>query len=136
MFTTVQKFAPMDGEETHPVLSGRSDVVVISDEAHRSRYGIKPKPDRKIGRHVYGYAKHLRDPLPNTSFIGFTGTPISSEDKNTRGMFGEYVSMHDIADAVEVDATVEMYYESRRAKLDLNDMQIDELNAEVEEVVD
>ncbi|MEM1011201.1 MAG: type I restriction endonuclease subunit R [Planctomycetota bacterium] len=135
VFTTVQKFSPMDGEDTHPALSRRSNIVVISDEAHRSQYGIKPTLDKKTGRYVYGYAKHLRDALPKASFIGFTGTPIAFEDKDTRGVFGEYVSVYDIADAVEDGATVQIYYESRRAKLDLNSEDIDQLNAEVDEVV-
>jgi len=139
VFTTVQKFAPMEGEETHPALSRRSNIVVISDEAHRSQYGLRPKlitEGKKKGRYAVGYAKHLRDALPNASFIGFTGTPISAEDRDTRGVFGEYVSVYDIADAVEDGATVQIYYESRRAKLDLNQAEIDRLNAEVEEVVE
>lgn len=136
VFTTVQKFSPLDGEEKHPVLSDRTNIVVISDEAHRSQYGIKPTLDKKTGKYVYGYAKHLRDALPGASFIGFTGTPIAFEDKDTRGVFGEYVSVYDIADAVEDGATVQIYYESRRAKLDLNQAEIDQLNAEVDEVVE
>ena len=136
VFTTVQKFSPLEGEAAHPVLSGRSNIVVISDEAHRSQYGIRPTLDKKTGRYVYGYAKHLRDALPNASFIGFTGTPIALEDRDTRGVFGEYVSVYDIADAVEDGATVQIYYESRRAKLDLNTAEIERLNAEVEEVVE
>lgn len=136
VFTTVQKFSPLDGEQRHPVLTRRSNVVVISDEAHRSQYGIKPTLDKKTGKYVFGYAKHLRDALPNASFIGFTGTPIALEDKDTRGVFGEYVSVYDIADAVEDGATVQIYYESRRAKLDLNQAEIDRLNDEVEEVVE
>lgn len=136
VFTTVQRFSPMEGEKAHPVLSKRSNIVVISDEAHRSQYGIKPTLDKKTGRYAYGYAKHLRDALPNASFIGFTGTPISFEDKDTRGVFGDYVSVYDIADAVEDGATVQIYYESRRAKLDLNQAEIERLNDEVEEVVE
>lgn len=136
VFTTVQKFSPIEGEDAHPVLSKRTNIVVISDEAHRSQYGIKPTLDKKTGKYVYGYAKHLRDALPNASFIGFTGTPIAFEDKDTRGVFGEYVSVYDIADAVEDGATVPIYYESRRARLDLNKAEIDELNAEVDEVVE
>lgn len=136
IFTTVQKFAPLEGEETHPVLCNRANVVVISDEAHRSQYGLKPTLNKKTGRYIYGYAKHLRDALPNASFIGFTGTPISMEDKDTRGVFGDYVSIYDIQDAVEDGATVQIYYESRRAKLDLNQAEIERLNAEVEEVVE
>lgn len=126
----------MEEEKTHPVLSERRNIVVISDEAHRSQYGLKPRLDQKTGKYVYGYAKHLRDALPKASFIGFTGTPISFEDKDTRGVFGEYVSVYDIADAVEDGATVQIYYESRRAKLDLNQGEIDRLNEEVEEVVE
>ncbi|MFH5804977.1 type I restriction endonuclease subunit R [Alienimonas sp. DA493] len=136
IFTTVQKFAPLEGEESHPVLCDRTNVVVISDEAHRSQYGGNARLDRETGRYKYGYSKHLRDALPNASFIGFTGTPISTEDKDTRGVFGEYVSVYDIQDAVEDGATVQIYYESRRAKLDLNNAEIDELNEQVEEVVE
>ena len=139
VFTTVQKFSPLENEATHPVLSRRSNIVVISDEAHRSQYGLKPKlitQGKKKGQYVVGYAKHLRDALPNASFIGFTGTPISSEDKDTRGVFGDYVSIYDVADAVEDKATVQIYYESRRAKLDLNRAEIEKLNQQVEEVVE
>jgi len=136
IFTTVQKFSLVGDEEGHPVLSQRSNIVVINDEAHRSQYGFKAKLDTKTGAYIYGYAKHMRDAIPNASFIGFTGTPISQEDKDTRAVFGDYVSIYDIQDAVEDGATVPIYYESRLAKLDINRAAIEELNDEVEEVIE
>ncbi len=136
IFTTIQKFAPTEGEERHPVLCERSNVVVISDEAHRSQYGLKAKLNIKTGKYVYGFAKHLRDALPTASFIGFTGTPISKEDRDTRSVFGDYISIYDIQDAVDDNATVEIFYESRLAKLDVNRAEIEKLSAEVEEVVE
>jgi type I restriction enzyme R subunit len=136
IFTTVQKFSLVGDEEGHPVLSQRSNIVVISDEAHRSQYGFKAKLDTKTGAYIYGYAKHMRDAIPNASFIGFTGTPISQEDKDTRAVFGDYVSIYDIQDAVDDGATVPIYYESRLAKLDINRAEIEGLNDEVEEVIE
>jgi len=136
IFTTVQKFSLLEGEQAHPVLCGRHNVVVISDEAHRSQYGLKPRLDIKTGQYVYGYAKHLRDALPQASFIGFTGTPIALEDKDTRAVFGDYVSIYDIQDAVDDQATVQIYYESRLAKLDLNRAAIEQLNDDVEDVIE
>lgn len=135
IFTTVQKFALVNEEEGHPILNDRHNIVVISDEAHRSQYGLKAtlKTD---GTYVFGYAKHLRDALPNAAFIGFTGTPIASEDKDTRAVFGDYVSIYDIQDAVDDGATVPIYYESRLAKLDINREAIEELSEQVEEVVE
>ena len=120
IFTTVQKFALQDEEDEHPLLSDRSNIVVISDEAHRSQYGMKGRFDEKSGKYVFGYAKHLRDALKNATFIGFTGTPISLEDKDTRAVFGDYVSIYDIQDAVDDGATVPIFFESRLAKLDVN----------------
>ena len=136
IFTTVQKFSLVNDEENHPVLSQRHNIVVISDEAHRSQYGFKARLDRKTGRYVFGYAKHLHDAMPNASFIGFTGTPIALEDKDTRAVFGDYLSIYDIQDAVDDGATVPIYYESRLAKLDINREEIEELNNEVEEVIE
>ena len=136
IFTTVQKFSLLNGEENHPSLSQRSNIVVISDEAHRSQYGLKARLDTKTGKYIFGYAKHMRDAIPNASFIGFTGTPISLEDKDTRAVFGDYVSIYDIQDAVDDGATVPIYYESRLAKLDINREAIEELNDEVEEVIE
>ncbi|ENT6807682.1 type I restriction endonuclease subunit R [Vibrio vulnificus] len=135
IFTTVQKFALLDDEKHHPVLNDRHNIVVISDEAHRSQYGLKAKLSAD-GRYKFGYAKHMRDAIPFASFIGFTGTPISIDDKDTRAVFGGYVSIYDIQDAVDDGATVPIYYESRLAKLDLNHAEIAELSDQVEEVVE
>lgn len=136
IFTTVQKFALLDAEEQHPLLSERSNIVVISDEAHRSQYGMKGRLDTRTGKYVFGYAKHMRDALANATFIGFTGTPIALEDKDTRAVFGDYVSIYDIQDAVDDGATVPIFYESRLAKLDVNQAEIDALNAQVDEVIE
>ncbi len=134
IFSTVQKFAPGPGEERFPQLTDRSNVVVIADEAHRSQYGLRAVLDKKSGAYKYGFAKHLRDALPGATFVGFTGTPVESADKDTRAVFGDYVSIYDIQDAVDDGATVPIYYESRLAKLDINQSQIEQLNADVEEV--
>jgi len=144
IFTTIQKFALLAEESSHPVLSQRHNIVVVSDEAHRSQYGdrakyveIKDKDGNVIDfKYTYGYSKHLRDALPRASFIGFTGTPISAEDKDTRAVFGDYVSIYDIQDAVDDGATVPIYYESRLAKLDINQAEMEALNDEVEEVIE
>ena len=135
IFTTVQKFALLEGESEHPLLNGRHNIVVMSDEAHRSQYGLKAKLSND-GTYKFGYAKHMRDALKNAAFIGFTGTPISSEDKDTRAVFGDYVSIYDIQDAVDDGATVPIYYESRLAKLDINQTEIEELSDQVDEVVE
>ncbi|NUC69198.1 type I restriction endonuclease subunit R [Escherichia coli] len=143
IFTTVQKFALLDEEMAHPILSERSNIVVVSDEAHRSQYGNKARlvdvkdEDGNVvdQRYVYGYSKYMRDALPNAAFIGFTGTPISMDDKDTRGVFGDYVSIYDIQDAVDDGATVPIYYESRLAKLDINQDEIEALNDQVEEEI-
>lgn len=140
IFTTVQKFALTKDEngveeKHHPILNNRHNLVVISDEAHRSQYGLKATLAAD-GQYKFGYAKHMRDALPFASFIGFTGTPISQEDKDTRAVFGDYVSVYDIQDAVDDGATVPIYYESRLAKLDLNHAEISALSDEVDEVVE
>ncbi|MCE8030030.1 type I restriction endonuclease subunit R [Halomonas daqingensis] len=135
IFTTVQKFTLLEGESKHPVLNDRHNLVVISDEAHRSQYGLKANL-KQSGRYTFGYAKHMRDALPNACFIGFTGTPIDSEDKNTRAVFGDYVSIYDIQDAVEDGATVPIYYESRLAKLEINQAEIEQLSDQVEDVIE
>ena len=136
IFTTIHKFSLIEGEKAHPALCDRSNVVVLSDEAHRSQYGLKAKLNAETGAYVYGYAKHLRDAMPQASFIGFTGTPIAQGDRDTRAVFGDYVSIYDIQDAVEDGATVEIYYESRLAKLDINQAGIEALNEAVEEIVE
>jgi type I restriction enzyme, R subunit len=143
IFTTIQKFALLHAETEHPRLSERSNIVVVSDEAHRSQYGnkskmveVKDKNGTVTGhKYVYGYSKYMRDALPNASFIGFTGTPIAMDDKDTRGVFGEYVSIYDIQDAVDDGATVPIYYESRLAKLDINQDEIEQLNDKVEDEI-
>ena len=96
IFTTIQKFSPQDGDEDRP-LTLRRNVVVIADEAHRSQYGFKAKVAAKTGVMSYGFAKYLRDALPNASFIGFTGTPIEKDDVNTPAVFGEYIDVYDIS---------------------------------------
>ena len=136
IFTTIQKFALLAEENSHPVLSQRHNIVVVSDEAHRSHYGDKAKLNSKTGQYTFGYSKHLRDALPGASFIGFTGTPIDTADKDTRAVFGGYVSIYDIQDAVDDGATVPIYYESRLAKLDINQAEMEVLNDEVEEVIE
>ncbi len=136
IFTTVQKFALLTGEDEHPILNHRHNIVVISDEAHRSQYGFRAKLNTKTGEYQYGYAKHLRDALPWATFIGFTGTPIESTDKDTRSVFGDYVSVYDIQDAVDDGATVPIYYESRLAKIDLNHAEIERLSQQVDDVVE
>lgn len=143
LFTTIQKFALLADETAHPVLSTRANIVVVSDEAHRSQYGNKSKlvsvkdADGNItgSKYVFGYAKYLRDALPNASFIGFTGTPVAIDDKDTRGVFGEYVSIYDIQDAVDDGATVPIYYESRLAKLDIKQAEIEQLNDQIDEEI-
>ncbi|MEL7663626.1 MAG: type I restriction endonuclease subunit R [Methanosarcina mazei] len=144
IFTTVQKFSPFEDEGAHPVLNGRHNIVVISDEAHRSQYGhkgrfikVKDKDGNVTGNKlVFGFSQYMRDALPNASFIGFTGTPIALEDKDTRSVFGDYVSIYDIQDAVDDGATVAIYYESRLAKLDLNHAEIERLSDQVEDIVE
>lgn len=135
IFTTVQKFALLADESHHPVLSTRHNIVVVSDEAHRSQYGEKAKLNTKTGKYTFGYSKHMRDALPEASFIGFTGTPIDSADKDTQAVFGSYVSVYDIQDAVDDGATVPIYYESRLAKLDINQADIESLNDEVDDIL-
>jgi type I restriction enzyme R subunit len=125
IFTTVQKFFPTEGEDQHPLLSDRRNIVVIADEAHRSQYDF-----------IDGFARHMREALPNASFIGFTGTPIELEDKNTRAVFGNYVSIYDIERAVKDGATVPIYYESRLAKLALDESEKPKLDEEFEELTE
>jgi type I restriction enzyme R subunit len=134
VFTTIQKFYPDDGISRFKTLSERTNIVVIADEAHRSQYGFTGKVD-KDGNIKYGNAKHLRDALPNASFIGFTGTPIEREDRDTQQVFGSYIDIYDIAQAVEDGATVPLSYESRLVKIKFNkeaSEKIDELVAEIE----
>jgi len=128
VFTTIQKFQPDEGN-VYERLSERDNIIVIADEAHRTQYGFKPKTvdDKDAGGNVvgkkvvYGFAKYLRDALPNATYLGFTGTPIESADVNTPAVFGNYVDVYDIAQAVQDGATVRIYYESRLAKIALSE---------------
>ncbi len=136
VFTTIQKFSPLDNSSTYPILTDRRNVVVIADEAHRSQYGFKAKMDAKTGEINYGFAKYLRDALPNASFIGFTGTPIEKDDINTPAVFGEYIDIYDISRAVEDGATVPLYYESRLARIQLNEEEKPRIDAEIAEITE
>ena len=141
-FTTIQKFMPEDGINLYPLLSDRSNLIVIADEAHRTQYGfdakvryLKDDKGSNIGSDVtYGFAKHMRDGLPNATFIGFTGTPVESTDKNTKSVFGEYVDVYDIERAVLDGSTVPIYYEDRFAKLKLDLLLTDHLEEELVKV--
>ena len=142
IFTTIQKFQPELGN-VYDTLTNRSNVIVIADEAHRTQYGFKAKTvdvrneaDEVIGSEIkYGFAKYLRDALPNATYLGFTGTPIESTDVNTPAVFGNYIDVYDIAQAVEDGATVRIYYESRLAKVELSNegrQLVEELDRELE----
>jgi type I restriction enzyme R subunit len=136
IFTTIQKFSPATGETIYPMLSDRRNIVVIADEAHRSQYGFRAKIERKTGEIAYGFAKYMRDALPNASFIGFTGTPIEKDDINTPAVFGEYIDVYDISRAVEDGATVPIYYESRLARIELPEAEKPKIDAEIEELTE
>ncbi len=129
VFTTVQKFAPADGETLYPQISDRSNIIVLADEAHRSQYGFKAtqvnvldESGTVVGKRTkYGFAKYIRDALPQACFVGFTGTPVEQADINTPAIFGEYIDIYDIAQAVKDGATVPIYYESRLVQVDLDE---------------
>ena len=125
VFTTIQKFFPEERGDTHPTLSDRRNIVVIADEAHRSQYDF-----------IDGYARHMRDALPRASFVGFTGTPIELQDANTRAVFGDYISIYDIQRAVEDKATVPIYYESRLARLALDEGEKPNIDPDFEEATE
>ncbi len=136
IFTTIQKFSPEKGESEYPLLSDRRNIVVIADEAHRSQYGFKARFAQKTGEIAYGFAKYLRDALPNASFIGFTGTPIEQDDVNTPAVFGHYIDIYDISRAVEDGATVPLYYESRLARIELPPEEKPRIDAEIEDLTE
>ncbi|TGD72638.1 type I restriction endonuclease subunit R [Mangrovimicrobium sediminis] len=144
IFTTLQKFGPREGEALFPLLSDRRNIVVIADEAHRSQYGfsarevdIRDESGKVIGKKTaYGFAKYIRDALPNATFIGFTGTPVELDDKNTPAVFGEYIDVYDIAQAVEDGATVRIYYESRLAKVQIREEQREHLDEEFDQIME
>ena len=125
VFTTIQKFLPEESQTQYPLLSERKNIIVIADEAHRSQYDF-----------IDGFARHMRDALPNASFIGFTGTPIEKEDKNTQAVFGNYIDVYDIQQAVEDGATVRIFYESRLARIELSEDERKVLDEKVEDVTE
>ncbi|MGH9161258.1 MAG: type I restriction endonuclease subunit R, partial [Vicinamibacteraceae bacterium] len=125
VFTTIHKFFPEEKGDRHPILSVRRNIVVIADEAHRSQYDF-----------IDGFARHMRDALPHASFIGFTGTPIELQDANTRAVFGDYISVYDIQRAVEDGATVPIYYESRLARLALDEAERPKIDPDFEEATE
>lgn len=136
IFSTVQKFFPNSDEKDHPLLSDRKNIIFIADEAHRSHYGFKPHVDKKTGLIRYGFAEYIRQALPNASSIGFTGTPISLKDRDTKSVFGEYISIYDVVQAVKDGATVRIFYEGRHAKLDLPETEKPVLDAGIEDVTE
>lgn len=147
VFTTIQKFLPGEDEDSFPVLSTRHNIVVIADEAHRTQYGFAAalkapadNPGLQVAeaptRYQVGYAQHLRDALPNATFVAFTGTPVSSEDRDTRAVFGDYIHVYDMQQAQEDGATVAIYYESRLAKLSLKDSELPAIDAQVDELAE
>jgi type I restriction enzyme, R subunit len=136
IFTTVQKFLPVGTEESFPELTDRRNVIVIADEAHRTQYGLEARLDTKSGIRRYGYAHYIRQALPNASFIGFTGTPVEGDDRNTPAIFGDYIDIYDISRAVEDGATVPIYYESRLARIELDEDEKPKIDVDVEALVE
>jgi len=144
IFTTIQKFAPEERGGEYEMLSDRRNIVFIADEAHRSQYGLKARviktKDKDTGEAgaytAYGFAKYLRDALPNASFIGFTGTPIDKADASTRAIFGDYLDIYDIQRAVEDGATVRIYYEARLAKIALDESEKPKIDPNFEDVTE
>ncbi|NDV13801.1 type I restriction endonuclease subunit R [Crenobacter caeni] len=146
IFATIQKFAPGADEDSFPMLSDRHNIVVIADEAHRTQYGFEAKLKTRqatgtlaaepAAHYQVGFAQHLRDALPNATFVAFTGTPVSSEDRDTRAVFGDYIHVYDMQQAKEDGATVAIYYESRLAKLRLVDAVLPLIDDEVDELAE
>jgi len=138
IFTTIQKFFPEEDREKYPLLSERDNIIVIADEAHRSQYGFSAKIQKKNDKALitFGYAKYIRDALPNASFIGFTGTPIEKADRSTPAVFGNYIDVYDIEQAVKDGVTVTIYYESRLARLELKPEEKPKIDEEFEEVTE
>ncbi|MEN9627818.1 MAG: hypothetical protein RJA10_1045 [Pseudomonadota bacterium] len=162
VFATIQKFMPGEDEDAFPLLSDRSNIVVMADEAHRTQYGFEaklktlkqrplstvvstgtgaPAPHKAefaptVDRYQVGYAQHLRDALPQATFVAFTGTPVSGEDRDTRAVFGDYISVYDMQQAKEDGATVAIYYESRLAKLGLKADELASIDSDVEELAE
>ena len=138
IFTTIQKFAPEEKGDGASVLTDRKNVIVMADEAHCSQYGfgadiVKSDDEASV---KYGYAKYMRDSLPNASYIGFTGTPVELTDKNTRAVFGDYIDVYDMSRAVEDGTTVKIFYESRIAKLELPEDMKPKIDNEYDEITE
>jgi type I restriction enzyme R subunit len=138
IFTTIQKFFPETGAKEYPLLSTRKNIIIIADEAHRSQYGFGLKIPRNADQALlkYGYAKYVRDALPNATFIGFTGTPIEKADRSTPAVFGQYVDVYDVQQAVEDGSTVRIFYESRLAKLELKPEERPKIDPEFEDITE
>ena len=140
IFTTIQKFSPVESGDSVSVLTNRKNVIVIADEAHRSQYGFAAEVTKASNQNEvdvkYGYAKYLRDSLPNASYIGFTGTPIELIDKSTQAVFGDYIDVYDMTRAVEDGTTVKIYYESRIAKLELPENLKPKIDDEYDEITE
>jgi type I restriction enzyme R subunit len=136
VFATIQKFMPGEDEDSFPVLSDRHNIVVIADEAHRTQYGFEAKFKGDAKGYQVGYAQHLRDALPNATFVAFTGTPVSAEDRDTRAVFGDYIHIYDMQQARDDGATVAIYFESRLAKLGLKEEALPDIDAEVDELAE
>ena len=136
IFTTIQKFSPEDNEDTIPSLSDRTNIIVMADEAHRSQYGLNARVRESDAKTVYGNAKYMRDALPQASYIGFTGTPIETQDKSTPAVFGDYIDVYDIQRAVEDKATVPIYYESRLVDLGMDETTKQWLDKEVDDLLE
>ena len=136
VFATIQKFMPGEDEDRFPVLSDRHNIVVIADEAHRTQYGFEARFKGDAKGYQVGYAQHLRAALPNATFVAFTGTPVSAEDRDTRAVFGDYIHIYDIQQAREDGATVAIYFESRLAKLGLKEEMLPDIDEEVDELAE
>ncbi|MCW4015689.1 MAG: HsdR family type I site-specific deoxyribonuclease, partial [Candidatus Bathyarchaeota archaeon] len=138
IFTTIQKFFPEKGNKKYPTLSERKNIIIIADEAHRSQYGFGLKISKNADKPLlkYGYAKYLRDAIPNATFIGFTGTPIERADRSTPAVFGKNIDIYDVQQSVEDGTTVKIYYESRLAKIELKPEERPKIDPEFEEITE
>ncbi len=140
VFTTIQKFTPGEDNDNMPILTDRKNVIIVADEAHRSQYGLNAKTkidsETNQAKLKYGYAKYMREALPNASFIGFTGTPIEMEDKSTPAVFGNYIDVYDMTRAIEDKSTVKIYYENRVIKLSVDEDELKNVDEEIDEVME
>ncbi|MGF7186455.1 type I restriction enzyme R subunit [Desulfitispora alkaliphila] len=138
VFTTIHKFSPEEKGDTQPILTDRKNVIVIADEAHRSQYGFSADVVQNNSQAdiKFGYAKYMREALPNASYIGFTGTPVELTDKNTAAVFGDYIDIYDMTRAVEDGTTVKIFYESRVAKIELPEEDMPKIDEEYEEITE